>query len=137
MLYYNIENDPYDGSNKRQHLLELIMLVRRALTLKALYEKMIAIVTLTCKRIIPNLIPGVTYYVLTRYVLHIQPMNLVDSHALTSQYGYKLSVIIGVTVMTVIGLVDMAMFGIAIISQQYVFWWLFQRKTKHDKRNPS
>lgn len=137
MLYYNIENDPYDGSNKRQHLLELIMLVRRALTLKALYEKMIAIVTLTCKRIIPNLIPGVTYYVLTRYVLHIPPINLIDSHALTSQYGYKLSVIIGVMVMTVTGLVDMAMFGIAIISQQYVFWWLFQRKTKHDKRNPS
>lgn len=136
MLNYNIAYDPYDGSNKKQHLLELVMLLRRALTLKALYEKMVAIVTLTYKKIIPNLIPGITYYIIRRYVLQIDLLELIDRKALTLRYGYKICTIIEITIITIIGLGEMIATGIAVISQQYVFWWLFQRKHTLDDKNP-
>lgn len=136
MLNYNTGYDPYDEGNKKQHLLELVMLIRRALTLKALYEKMVAIVTLTVKRIIPNALPGVTYYVITRYVLHIEPFRLVNYNALLVRYGPNTAPIVHVLALSMIGLVDLTLFGLAILLQQFIFWWLFIRTPKTSNGNP-
>lgn len=136
MLNYNTGYDPYDEGNKKQHLLALVLLIRRALTLKALYEKMVDIVIFTVKRIIPNMIPGCTYYVVTRYVLHIDPLTLVNHNALINRYGPNTGAVLSIVIMSVIDLVDLTFLGIATLSQQFVFWRLFQRTPKIDKGNP-
>jgi len=136
MLNYNVGYDPYDGSNKRQHLFELVMIIRRALTLKALYEKMIAIINFTCKRIIPHAIPALTYCTLTRGILHIHGPNIISGAVLTRCYGASASATLGIIGLTVLGLAEMTLLGICVMGQQYIFWWLFLRTPKKDSGRP-
>ena len=137
MLNFNMGYDPYAGSHKKQHFLELVMLLRRALTLKALYEKMVSLLTLTFKRLIPNgVIPGLMYYYATRrYAFYARLVALVEQHGLTLQYGYK-PAMLGIIALTVIDLLEMTMLGIAIIGQQYIFWRLFIRPRRIGNGNP-
>ncbi|MCX8519504.1 MAG: hypothetical protein ORN21_05150, partial [Methylophilaceae bacterium] len=90
MRHPNISHDPYEENNRQEKILELLLAIQRVLTLKALYEKMIDVLTFTYKRFAPNLVPGITYYVLTRRVLGIHPAemlsNLLKRQALTPRW---------------------------------------------------
>lgn len=139
MRHPSISHDPYEENNRQEKILELLLAIQRALTLKALYEKMIDVLTFTYKRFAPNLVPGIMYYVLTRRVLGIHPAemlsNLLKRQALTPRW-YILSIPVTIIVFTVLLLLEMAVVFIAVLGQQYVFWYLFIRKPKNDRRNP-
>lgn len=139
MLNNNIAYDPYDGTNKVRNLVELIVIIRRALLLQSLREAFRNIINLMVTQIIPNALPGVVVFVVFPRVFHFNPIFSMDPQQMVLKYGHKIATRYhGVFLLaySIIGVLDMLFRGLMIFAVQYVFWFIFQRKPSQGGATP-
>lgn len=141
MLNTNLGYDPYseDENGKRPGptLAEHIAVAYRMATLKALREALINL-ALNAAHLAVRLIPGVIWIGFTRIVLGIDPMSIFDPYRLQHIYGPKLPSALHWLFPLIFGLVamlDMCILGLMVLLQQYIIWFLFQRKVPNPKRD--
>ena len=139
MLNNNTAYDTYDGTNKVHNLLELTVIIRRALLLRSLRETFRNIINLLVTRIIPNAIPGLIVFVVLPRVFHFDPIFSIDPQQMVLKYGHKISAKYhGVLLLlySIISVLDMLLRGLTVFAVQYVFWFIFQRKPSRGDTGP-
>jgi hypothetical protein len=139
MLNNNAAYDPYDETNKVRNLLELVVIIRRALLLRSLRETFRNIINLLVTRIIPNAIPGLIAFVVLPRVFHFAPIFSIDPQQMVLKYGHKISTKyhgIFLLLYSIIGVLDMLFRGLMVFAVQYVFWFIFQRKPSRGDTGP-
>lgn len=135
----NTAYDPYDGTNKVRNLLELVVIIRRALLLRSLRETFRNIINLMVTRIIPNALPGVVAFVILPRIFHFNPIFSVDPQLMVLRYGHKIATRyhgVFLLVYSIIGVIDMLFRGLIVFAVQFSFWFLFQRKPSHGGASP-
>lgn len=139
MLNNNTAYDPYDGTNKVRNLLELIVIIRRALLLRSLRETFRNIINLLVTRIIPNALPGVVVFVILPRVFHFNPIFSTAPQQMVLKYGHKIATRyhgVFLLVYSIIGVLDMLFRGLMVFTVQFVFWFLFQRTPSRGGASP-
>lgn len=139
MLTYSPGYDPYDGNNKVRNLVELVVIIRRALLFRSLRDTFRNIVNLMVTRIIPNAIPGLIVFVILPNIFHFDPIFATDPQQMVLKYGHKLSPkyhSVFFLLYGVISILDMIFRGLIVLAVQYVFWFMLQRKPSRRGTGP-